>query len=147
MEVAGLVLGIVPLVVEVFSTWRIVHDRTLQFMTARTIVDDSVFRLKTQGLLFNREIRGLLDAVVVDRNEVESMLKDAQHPAWKDIDTRLSLLFGNHLLDDKEHYIELAGRIAHQLNQLRDNLPRLEDFDSPRRRVCLEIRLVEEAHV
>lgn len=83
MELAGLVFGIVPLVVEVFKTWKLVHEKAVQFMNASKIVDGSIFRLDTQGLVFHRELRDLLHAVGVDRNEAGNMLTDANHPEWE----------------------------------------------------------------
>jgi hypothetical protein len=138
MEVAGLVIGIVPLVVEVFKTWRLVHERAVQFLEASRIVDGSIFRLDTQGLVFHRELRDLLDAVGVDRDEAENMLTDATHPQWKSTDKGISRLFGSHLLDDKRQYVQLAGKIATQLQKLRDNLPDPGDFSSLSRRVVIE---------
>jgi hypothetical protein len=135
MEVAGLVIGIVPLVVEVFKTWKLVHERAVQFMDASRIVDGSIFRLDTQGLVFHRELRDLLDAVGVERDEAENMLTDATHPEWKRADKGIARLFGDHLLGDKRQYVQLAGKIAHQLQKLRDNLPNPEDFASLRKRV------------
>ncbi|GAB7324148.1 hypothetical protein MBLNU13_g07525t1 [Cladosporium sp. NU13] len=134
MEVAGLVIGIVPLVVEVFKTWKLVHERAVQFMEASKIVDGSIFRLNTQGLVFHRELRGLLDAVGVDRDEAENMLKDANHPQWKSADKGISRLFGSHLMDDKRQYVQLAGKIADQLQKLRDSLPDPGNFSSLSRR-------------
>ncbi|KAM0703436.1 hypothetical protein Q7P35_009375 [Cladosporium inversicolor] len=134
MEVAGLVFGIVPLVVEVFKTWKLVHERSVQFMGASKIVDGSIFRLDTQGLVFHRELRDLLDAVGVGRNEAEIMLTDAEHPEWEIADEGISRLFGTHLMDDKRQYVQLAEKIARQLQKLRDNLPDPRDFSSPSRR-------------
>ena len=141
MEVAGLVFGIVPIVVEIFSTWRLVHERARQFVSAASIVDGSIFRLDTQGLVFTRELRDLLDAIGVDKDEAESMLTDAKHPKWKTADTDVSHLFGKRLMEDGRQYVQLAGKIAHQLKKLRDNLPDPEDFTSSRKRVCY-IRLL-----
>lgn len=145
MEVAGLVFGIVPLVVEVFKTWKLVHERAVQFMGASKIVDGSIFRLDTQGLVFHRELRDLLDAVGVGRNEAEVMLTDANHPEWKIADKGISRLFGTHLMDDKRQYVQLAEKIALQLQKLRDNLPDPRDFSSPSRRVSSNRLVGEEA--
>lgn len=128
MEVAGLVIGIVPLVVEVFKTWKLVHERAVQFMGASKIVDGCIFRLDTQGLVFHRELRDLLDAVGVNKDDAENMLTDADHLEWKRADKGISHLFGDHLKNDKRQYVQLAGKIAHQLQKLRDNLPDPEDF-------------------
>lgn len=145
MEVAGLVFGIVPLVVEVFKTWKLVHERSVQFMGASKIVDGSIFRLDTQGLVFHRELRDLLDAVGVGRNEAEIMLTDAEHPEWEIADEGISRLFGTHLMDDKRQYVQLAEKIARQLQKLRDNLPDPRDFSSPSRRVSSNRLVGEEA--
>ena len=146
MEVAGLVIGIVPLVVEVFKTWKLVHERAVQFMDASKIVDGSIFRLDTQGLVFHRELRDLLDAVGVERDEAENMLTDATHPEWKRADKGIARLFGDHLLGDKRQYVQLAGKIAHQLQKLRDNLPDPEDFSSLRKRVNHDRLIGKEAN-
>lgn len=146
MELAGLVFGIVPLVVEVFKSWKLVHEKAVQFMNASKIVDGSIFRLDTQGLVFHRELRDLLDAVGVDRNEAGNMLTDANHPEWESAKKGISRLFGTHLIDDGRQYVQLAGKIACQLRKLRDNSPDPADFSSPSRRVSSNRLIGEEIY-
>ena len=62
MEVAGLVLGVVPLAVEILQAWKTVHEKAMQFMNATIIVDSIYCRINTQGLLFRGELKGLLIA-------------------------------------------------------------------------------------
>lgn len=132
MEVAGLVLGVVPLAVEILKAWKTVHEKAIQFMHATTIVDSIYCRINTQGLLFRGELSGLLIAIGIEKEEAERMLADKSHLKWHSA----SIDIANHLGEGLVHdYVRLARQIMRQLQTLKDKLLRLEDAYSSRKRV------------
>lgn len=141
MEVAGLVLGVVPLAVEILKAWKTVHEKAIQYTHATTIVDSIYCRINTQGLLFRGELSGLLIAVGIDKEETERMLADKNHSKWQDTSTDIAKYLGERCVHD---YVRLAHQIMRQLQALKDKLLRLDDVYSARKRVCSRCSLENE---
>lgn len=132
MEVAGLVIGIVPLAVEVFKAWKLVHEKAVQFVKATMIVDSLYCRVNTQGLLFRREFSGLLHAIGIDAKVAEAMLADNKHSRWEGASVDVARYLGT---DCEKDYVRLAEQIVLQLQELRRKLEALGDVYALRRRV------------
>jgi hypothetical protein len=133
MEAAGLVIGIVPLAIELFKTWKLVYETTVQFGNAMIIIESLFCRINTQRLLFRGELKGLVNAVGVGTEVAEKMLADSKHPEWKSASTKIAGYLGT---VDEEHFVRHARLIMRQLEVLKGRLGDLNDVYSPRRRVC-----------
>lgn len=133
MEVAGLVLGIVPLAVELLQAWKTIHEKAKAFARAPKFVDATLCRVSTQGELFRKELEGLLVAVEISVDEAERMLADASHARWERAGNEIAA----YLAGSGTTYLTLARQVADQLKVLHEKLPLLEEVYSQRRRVRL----------
>jgi hypothetical protein len=84
IEIAGLAIGIVPVVVEILKSYRTTKKRLNTFRKYAQVIHDVRLRYRVAATSFTNECQLLLRAVVEDKRELAGMLDDPQHAAWLD---------------------------------------------------------------
>jgi hypothetical protein len=130
IEIAGLVFGVIPIVVEILKSYNTAKRRLKTFSRHVEVADDIQTRFDVASAHFNNDCRLLLQATIADPNEVpeiEEMMDDPTHKSWQEqgkyIDQQLRKLM------DKDY--ELCGKIVTRLRDIlcetRNSLKQLED--------------------
>jgi hypothetical protein len=84
IEVAGLVFGVIPIIVEVLKAYRATRDRLNAFRKHTQIVNEVQLRYRVAATNFSNDCQLLLKAVVDDAYELSQMVGDPQHSGWHD---------------------------------------------------------------
>jgi hypothetical protein len=84
VEVAGLVAGVVPVVIEILKSYRTAKDRLRTFKHHTQVIKDVRLRYSVAASNFSNDCQLLLKAIVGNAREVADMLEDPQHYAWGD---------------------------------------------------------------
>ncbi|KAH7082203.1 hypothetical protein FB567DRAFT_594695 [Paraphoma chrysanthemicola] len=130
IEIAGLVFGVVPIVVEIMKSYGTARRRLKTFSRHVEVADDIQIRFDVASAHFNNDCRLLLQATIADPNEVleiEDMMDDPTHKRWQEqgkfIDERLRDLMGQ----DYELCGKIVTRLHDILSETRNSLKRLQD--------------------
>lgn len=121
IEIAGLAIGVLPLLVELVKSYSAIMRRAHTFRHYGKTVKSLSTQLDTQNGLFMNEIRLLL-LCVEDEAVVESMLADAsdQHWTMDNLGKRLHLVLGNNFIICRniiEEIIEMVLDLRKDLEQ------------------------------
>jgi hypothetical protein len=84
IEIAGLVFGIVPIVVEILKSYRTTKERLHTFRKYGQVIHDVQLRYRVAATSFTNECQLLLRTVIEDKHELAGMIDDPQHAAWLD---------------------------------------------------------------
>ncbi|KAH4291515.1 hypothetical protein HBH64_190370 [Parastagonospora nodorum] len=117
IEIAGLVFGIVPIVVKILKSYGTAKRRLITFSRHVEVADDIQTRFDVASAHFNNDCRLLLQATIADPDEVpeiEEMMNNPTHKSWqkqgKRIDERLKEIM--------EQDYELCGKIVTRLHDI-----------------------------
>ncbi|PSN61667.1 hypothetical protein BS50DRAFT_578201 [Corynespora cassiicola Philippines] len=83
-EIAGLVIGIVPIVVEILKSYGVAKERLKTFAHHVQVAYDVQLRYRVAATNFRHECHKLLKAVVEDAREHSQMIEDPAHSGWRD---------------------------------------------------------------
>ena len=136
MEVAGVILGVIPIVVEALKAWKTVSSklRTLRHYSKeiKCVYD----KLRVQQCLFENELEVLLSQA--GGNGVAlAVLKHAAPANSSKLDAEISDFLGR----DGETYFELVQNVAIQLDALRNELKSFDKLTDQKRDVSLTSHL------
>ncbi|KAF1949882.1 hypothetical protein CC80DRAFT_529157 [Byssothecium circinans] len=96
IEIAGLVFGVVPVVVEILKSYSTAKRRLATFSQHAEVACDIQLRFQVAAANFNNDCRLLLQATIAHPSEVSEMMDDPTHKSWqeqgKDIEQRLRSL-------------------------------------------------------
>ncbi|KAG9198183.1 hypothetical protein G6514_010399 [Epicoccum nigrum] len=141
IEIAGLVTGVLPLLVELVKSYFAISRRAHTFRHYGKAVKSLSTQLYIQSGLFMNEVRLLL-LCVEDEAVVEDMLADASDPRWTsdELGQRLHLVLGDNFIICRNIIEEISEMIA-------DMRKDLEQFDVFWDRKSKEKDLRIERHV
>lgn len=124
LEVAGLVVGIVPIVVEILKSYSVARDRLRTFAHYTQVVYDVQLRYRVAATNFGNDCQLLLKTVVDDARELSQMIDDPKHGGWQDslLEERLHKFLGR----DYQLFEQVVVRIR---DVLRETRARLSEFD------------------
>jgi cysteinyl-tRNA synthetase len=126
IEVAGLVFGVVPIVVEILKSYSTAKRRLTTFQKHAEVVCDIHLRFQVAAANFNNDCRLLLQAVVTHPGDVSEMIGDPKHRGWQeqgsDIEKRLRSL----LQQDYELCQNIVTRLRDILRETQASLIKLE---------------------
>jgi hypothetical protein len=126
IEIAGLAIGVLPLLVELVKSYSAILRRAHTFRHYAKAIKSLSTQLDTQNGLFMNEIRLLL-MCVEDETVVESMLADASNLRWTsehELGRSLHLFLGNNLTICHNIIEEISEMIMY----LRDELKQFDVF-------------------
>jgi hypothetical protein len=115
IEIAGLIFGVVPVVVEILKSYRTAKERLNTFRKYGSVIHDVQLRYRVAATSFSNDCQLLLRAVVDDARELPEMLEDPQHSGWHD--PRLEPRFRTFLGQDYKLFEDIVVLIR---NVLRD---------------------------
>lgn len=84
IEVAGLVVGVIPIVIEILKSYRMTRDRLKAFRNRTQIANEVQLRYRIAATNFSNDCQLLLKGVVDDARELAEMVDNPQHYAWRD---------------------------------------------------------------
>ncbi|EUC45205.1 hypothetical protein COCMIDRAFT_96258 [Bipolaris oryzae ATCC 44560] len=127
IEVAGLVFGVVPVVVEILKSYSTARSKLTTFSRHAEVASDIQLKFRVAAANFKNDCRMLLQAAMADPSEISEMMEDPAHKNWqeqgKDIEQRLRSL----MQQDYELCQEIVTRLHDILRETRDSLSKLED--------------------
>lgn len=125
IEIAGLVFGIVPVVVEILKSFRSTRDRLKAFTHHAQVIYDVHLRYRVAATSFSNECQLLLKAVVEDARELSEMVEDPHHSGWQDplLEQRFRIFLGR----DDALFEEIVVRIRDVLRETQSELAQLDE--------------------
>ncbi|USP80974.1 hypothetical protein yc1106_08248 [Curvularia clavata] len=127
IEIAGLVFGVVPVVVEILKSYSTAKRKLATFSRHVEVACDIQLRFQVAAANFNNDCRLLLQATIAHPSDVSEMMEDPTHKSWqeqgKDIEQRLRGL----MQQDHELCQNIVTRLRDILRETRDSLTKLED--------------------
>lgn len=84
IEIAGLAIGVVPIVVEILKSYTTAKRRLQTFSRHVDVVRDILLRFQVAAANFNNDCRLLLQAVVAHPGDVAEMIDDPTHKHWQE---------------------------------------------------------------
>jgi len=125
MEGAGIALAVIPLVVEIFKSYRTVRDRFRAFAHADGVLRELMLIYHLAMDSFRNECELLLSNVVYDNQILAAMMVDPDHAAWQDpqLDPRLCAFLDSNNETFRRTFIWIKDR----LNNAGRELERLYD--------------------
>lgn len=124
IEIAGLVFGVVPIVVEILKSYRTTKERLSTFRRYGEVIQDVQLRYSVAAASFTNDCQLLLKGVVDDARELPEMLKDPQHSAWQD--PQLEVRFRSFLDQDYTLLENITTRIRDLLRDTQEALKKCE---------------------
>lgn len=124
VEIAGLAIGVIPIVIEILRSYRTAKERIDSFRKHGEVVFDIQLRYRVAATSFSNDCRLLLKAVVHNAWELPAMLEDPRHDAWRD--PNLESKFRAFLEQDYQLFEDIVLLIR---NVLRDTQTALQDYE------------------
>jgi hypothetical protein len=122
IEVAGLVFGVIPIIVEILKSYRTARDRLNTFRKHTQIANEVQLRYRVAATNFSNDCQLLLKGVIDDACELSQMVGDPQHSGWQD--PQLESRFRAFLEPDHTLFEDIITLIQ---NVLRDTEAALKD--------------------
>lgn len=127
IEIAGLVFGVVPVVVEILKSYSTARRKLTTFSRHTEVACDIQLRFQVAAANFNNDCRLILQATIAHPSDVSEMMEDPTHKGWqeegKDIEQRLRGL----MQQDYELCQNIVTRLRDILRETRESLTKLED--------------------
>jgi len=123
LEIASLVIGVVPIIVEILKSYSATRDRLKTFARHVQVVCDIQLRFRVAATNFRNDCQLLLKAVVDDARELSEMVEDPQHSRWHD--ASLELRFRAYLERDHQLCEDIVVKIRDVLRQTQSRLSEL----------------------
>lgn len=135
IEIAGLVVGVVPIVAEVLKSYSATRNRLKAFARFAQVIADVQLRYEVAAANFNNNCQLLLQPMIQDPREVSEMLKDTTHSNWND--ASLEERFRNFLECDYQLFEGIVVKIRDLLRETKAMMSKLDwdashHSDSPR---------------
>lgn len=131
IEVASLVLGVVPVVVGVLKSYRSARDRFKAFRYYTDVANGVRLSYETAAASFKNDCQLLLQCVLQDVREISQMVEDPEHGAWHvpQLETR----FRNYLGADYGVFELMITEIKRILRETGECLEDLLNEDTKKR--------------
>lgn len=132
IEVAGLVFGIVPVVVEILKSYTYAKDRLKSFTHHVQVIHEVQLRYRVAATNFCNDCQLLLKAVMENARELSQMIDEPTHSGWRDpmLEERLRKFLGR----DCQIFEEIVVRIREELRATGARLSKLdEDLSAARK--------------
>jgi len=125
IEVAGLAIGIVPIVVEILKSYSIAKDRLKTFARYTQVALEVQLRYRIAAGNFSNDCQLLLKAAVKDAHELSDMVQNPKHTGWQD--HSLEDTFRQFLDRDYQLLEEIVVKIRDVLRDTKRRLTELDD--------------------
>jgi hypothetical protein len=125
IEVAGLVFGIVPVVVEILKSYSSAKDRLKAFAHHSQVIYDVQLRYRVAATNFANDCQLLLRSLTRHAHELSQMIDNPTHTGWQDasLEERLRKFLGR----DYQIFEEVVVRIRDILRETGSRLTKLDE--------------------
>jgi hypothetical protein len=117
VEVAGVILGVLPIVVSCARQYRQGLEPLDDWIHFQTSFIEFIDEICHQDMMFQRNIRDLLRPMLENEQDLLALVNDIHHPKWSD--GSLNDLLDQRLGDQRDHFV-------YNLGQMRDLVEGLE---------------------
>ena len=134
MEVAGVVLGVVPIVVEVIKAWKTVGGKLRVFRHYSKEIRRIYDRLRVQHCIFESELDLLISQARRDHTAINAVSLYDLKPlcqVGKDLDADIAAFLGK----DGESYTGLIHSLSEQLDTLKSELKSFDQLAAQKQEV------------
>ncbi|KAK8024506.1 hypothetical protein PG993_012572 [Apiospora rasikravindrae] len=116
-EVAGLVLGAIPIALELLKHYEDAAKRLGYWRKIQVEYQQCKGELELQALLFKKNLRKLLLPLDIPNAQIDALLANPNGPTWKDssVEARLE----SRLQDTYRHYLEYVKRLEQTMERLK----------------------------
>jgi hypothetical protein len=126
IEIAGLVFGVIPIVVEILKSYSTAKGRLVTFQRHAEVVCDIHLRFQVAAANFNNDCRLLLQAVVSHPGDVSEMIGNPKHKGWQEQGNDIEKRLQNLLQQDYELCQNIVTRLRDILRETQESLIKLE---------------------
>ncbi|KAF2831818.1 hypothetical protein CC86DRAFT_443346 [Ophiobolus disseminans] len=126
IEIAGLVFGVVPLVVEILKHYSAAKSRLVTFSRHVEVACDIQLRLQVASANFNNDCRLLLQAVVDDSSDVSEMIQRPTDKRWQDQGIEIEKRLRGLMEGDYDLCENIVTRVRNILRETHESLVKLE---------------------
>ncbi|KAK8071331.1 hypothetical protein PG997_011534 [Apiospora hydei] len=116
-EVAGLVLGAIPIALELLKHYEDAAKRPSYWRKIQVDYLQCKGELELQALLFKKNLRKLLLPLDIGEAEMGALLTNPNDPAWKD--RSVEVMLEARLQDTYRHYLEYVKRLEQTMESLK----------------------------
>ena len=127
IEIAGLVFGVVPVVVEILRSYRTAKRRLVTFSRHAEVAHDIQLKFEVASANFSNECRLLLQETVAHPSDVSEMMEDPTHESWQEQGKEIEQRLRNLMQQDYELCHDIVTRLRDVLRETRDSLSKLEN--------------------
>ncbi|RPA83858.1 hypothetical protein BJ508DRAFT_51884 [Ascobolus immersus RN42] len=120
LEIAGLVLGGFPLLIEGLNAYRRHFEVLQNWFEFRVKFVEFIDDVNHQMMLYESNLQNLLDPIVSNLKELEELQTDLGHPLWKD--GRLLVRLKERLGIQYARFVRIMERMERTIRQLKDLL-------------------------
>ena len=117
IEIAGLVLGSFPIILNCLDYYREGFEPLEEWWSFRTHFIAFVDDINHQMMRYNGNMTRLLDPVIVDNDSLTSLVQNAKDPRWTD--GSLTDLLEQRLPSQSERFLRIIQRMEGEISSLK----------------------------
>ena len=117
IEIAGLVLGSFPIILNCLDYYREGFEPLEEWWSFRAHFIAFVDDINHQMMLYDRNMKRLLDPVIVDNDSLTSLVQNAKDPRWTD--DSLKDLLEQRLPSQSERFLRIIKRMEEEISGLK----------------------------
>jgi hypothetical protein len=126
IEVAGLVFGVIPIVVEILKQYSTAKHKFITFSRHAEVANDIHLRFQVTAATFNNDCRLLLQTVINHPSDVSDMIRDPKHRGWHEQGTDIEKRLQSLMQQDYDLCKDIITRLRDILRETQDSLIKLE---------------------
>ena len=117
IEIAALVLGSFPIILNCLDYYREGFEPLEEWWSFRTHFIDFVDDISHQMMLYDGNMKRLLDPVIVDNDSLISLVQNAKDPRWTD--GSLTHILEQRLTSEHERFLRIVQRMEKEIGGLK----------------------------
>jgi hypothetical protein len=126
IEIAGLVFGVIPLVVEVLEHYKAAKGRLVAFARHAEVAWDTQLRFQIASANFNNDCRLLLQSVVAHSADVSEMMQRPTDKRWQQQGSEIEKRLRGLMEGDYDLCENIVTRVRDILRETESSLVKLE---------------------
>ncbi|KAI4702902.1 hypothetical protein J4E81_001775 [Alternaria sp. BMP 2799] len=127
IEIAGLVFGVVPIVVEILRSYGTAKRRLATFSRHAEVAYDIQLKFEVAAANFSNECRLLLQSTIAYPSDVSEMMEDPTHQSWQEQGKEIEQRLQNLMQQDYQLCQDIVTRLRDILRETRNSLSKLEN--------------------
>jgi len=127
IEIAGLVFGVVPIVVEILKSYGTAKRRLATFSRHAEVAYDIQLKFEVAAANFSNECRLLLQSTIAHPSDVSEMMDDPTHESWQEQGEEIEQRLRNLMQQDYQLCQDIVTRLRDILRETRNSLSKLDN--------------------